>query len=94
MADNTHETKIVVTGDASIAVNALKQVGTTANRVFSVVKGAFAFLGRINWIIGGIQTVVEGFKKLTEWMNKASIAAAKIRLDAVFSCKGITELTL
>lgn len=31
MADNTHETKIVINGDASVAVNALKLVRTNVS---------------------------------------------------------------
>lgn len=79
MADQTHETKIVINGDASVAVNALKLVQTNVNRVIGTIKGAFSVLGRINWVIGGIQTLIEWTKKAHDWMNRAATAARELR---------------
>lgn len=79
MADNTHETKIVINGDASVAVNALKLVNTNVSRVITTVRGAFSILGRINWVIGGIQTLIEWTKKAHEWMHRAETAAKALR---------------
>lgn len=79
MADNTHETKIVINGDASVAVNALKLVNTNVSRVIGTVRGAFSILGRINWVIGGIQTLIEWTKKAHEWMHRAETAAKALR---------------
>ena len=79
MADQTHETKIVINGDATVAVNALKLVSSNVSRVINTVKGAFSILGRINWVIGGIQTLIEWTKKAHEWMHRAETAAKALR---------------
>jgi len=75
MADNTHETKIVINGDASVAVNALKLVQTNIQRVTGVIKNVFGILGRINWVIGGVQTVIDWTRKLHDWIHRDEIAA-------------------
>lgn len=79
MADQTHETKIVISGDATIAVSSLKLVQAQVGKLMGYVKTAFGILGRINWVIGGIQTIIEWGKKFHEWMNRAATAAKALR---------------
>ena len=92
MADNTHETKIVISGDDSGAVSALTRVKTALsggilgalNGVRTAITGVMRSLGAIGLVMHGIQLAVEGFKKLNEWMNRAAKEAAQMRIDAVF----------
>ena len=79
MADNTHETKIVISGDATIAVSSLKLVQAQVGKLMGYVKNAFGILGKINWVLGGIQTVSQWFGKFVEWTRRAETAAKALR---------------
>ena len=92
MADNTHETKIVISGDASGATSALNRVKDLVGKGFigtlngvreavSKVMGAFGLFGLA---VQGIQALIEGYKKLHEWINRAAKAAAEMRIAAIF----------
>lgn len=92
MADNTHETKLVISGDASGATSALKRVQDIVGKgligtmhglreAVSKVMGAFGLFGLA---VHGVQTLIEGYKKLHEWMNRAAKAAAEMRIAAIF----------
>lgn len=92
MADNTHETKLVISGDASGATNALNRVKDLVGKGFigtlngvreavSKVMGAFGLFGLA---VQGVQALIEGYKKLHEWMNRAAKAAAEMRIAAIF----------
>ena len=92
MADNTHETKIVISGDASGATSALNRVKDLVGKgligtlhglreAVSKVMGAFGLFGLA---VQGVQALIEGYKKLHEWMNRAAKAAAEILVAAVF----------
>lgn len=87
MADNTHETKIVISGDASGATSALKRVQDLVGKgligtlnglreAVSKVMGAFGLFGLA---VQGVQALIEGFKKIHEWMNRAATAAKALR---------------
>lgn len=87
MADNTHETKLVISGDASGATSALNRVkdlvgkgliGTLhgVRKAVSKVMGAFGLFGLC---VQGVQALIEGYKKLHEWMNRAETAAKALR---------------
>lgn len=87
MADNTHETKLVISGDASGATNALNRVKDLVGKGFigtlngvreavSKVMGAFGLFGLA---VQGVQALIEGYKKLHEWMNRAETAAKALR---------------
>ena len=79
MADNTHETKITIGGDASGAVGALSKVNGALNGVFKSVGELTKFLSRLNWAINAVTTVIEVFKKFHVWMNRAATAARELR---------------
>ena len=92
MADNTHETKLVISGDASGATSALKRVQDLVGKgligtlhglreAVSKVMGAFGLFGLA---VQGVQALIEGFKKIHEWMNRAAKAAAEMRIAAIF----------
>lgn len=87
MADNTHETKLVISGDASGATSALNRVKDLVGKGFigtlngvreavSKVMGAFGLFGLA---VQGVQALIEGYKKLHEWMNRAETAAKALR---------------
>lgn len=91
MADNTHETKLVISGDASGATSALNRVkdlvgkgliGTLHGLREAVAKvmGAFGLFGLA---VQGVQALIEGYKKLHEWVNRAAKAAAEMRIAAI-----------
>ena len=87
MADNTHETKIVISGDDSGAVSALTRVKTALrggilgalNGVRTAITGVMRSLGAIGLVMHGIQLAVEGFKKLNEWVHRSETAAKALR---------------
>ena len=92
MADNTHETKLVISGDASGATSALSRVKDLVGKgligtlhglreAVSKVMGAFGLFGLA---VQGVQALIEGFKKIHEWMNRAAKAAAEMRIAAIF----------
>ena len=92
MADNTHETKIVISGDASGATSALNRVKDLVGKgligtlhglreAVSKVMGAFGLFGLA---VQGVQALIECYKKLHEWMNRAAKAAAEMLVAAVF----------
>lgn len=92
MADNTHETKIVINGDASGATGALngvknlltKGVVGALNGVRTAVHRVMAAFGLFGLAVQGVQALIEGYKKLTDWMHRAAKAAAEMRIAAVF----------
>lgn len=92
MADNTHEIKIVINGDASGATGALngvknlltKGVVGALNGVRSAINRVMAAFGLFGLAMQGVQFVIEGYKKLTDWMNRAAKVAAELRIAAVF----------
>lgn len=79
MADNTHETKITIGGDASGAIGALSRVNGALKGVFKSVGKLTTYLSRLNWAINAVTTVVDGLKKLNEWMHRAETAAKALR---------------
>lgn len=92
MADNTHETKIVINGDATGATGALNKVTGLLNGglisalkgIRGAINGVMSALGLFGLAMQGIQAVIEGYKKVTEWMNRAAKAAAELRMAAIF----------
>lgn len=92
MADDTSEVKIRITGDDSGATGALKRVigllnGGVVKALDSVRSGiarVMSALGLFGMAVSGIMLVVEGYKRLTDWMNRAAKAAAELRIASVF----------
>lgn len=87
MADNTHNTKIVISGDASGATGALNGVkDLLTNGVVGALHGVRSAINRVMQAFGlfglainGIKLAVDGFKKLHEWMHRAETAAKALR---------------
>lgn len=92
MADDTSEVKIRITGDDSGATGALNRVigllnGGVVKALDSVRSGiarVMSALGLFGMAVSGIMLVVEGYKRLTDWMNRAAKAAAELRIASVF----------
>lgn len=79
MADDTHETKIVISGDANGATNALSRVMSSLKGVRNAVTGVMKTLGMINWAVQAVQMMIDGYKKLTEWVHRAETEAKRLR---------------
>lgn len=79
MAEDTHETKIVISGDAKNAVSAFGAVVGALNKVRTVVNGVIRAFGFFGLAVQGIQLLIAGYKKLVEWSNRAKVAAQKLR---------------
>ena len=92
MADDTSEVKIRITGDDSGATGALNRVigllnGGVVKALDSVRSGiarVMSALGLFGMAVSGIMLVVEGYKRLTDWMNHAAKAAAELHIASVF----------
>ena len=79
MAEDTHETKIVISGDAKNAVGAFGSVVGALNKVRTAVRRVMRAFGLIGMAAQGIQTLISWYKKLEEWTNRAKVAAQKLR---------------
>jgi len=79
MADSEHNVTININGNANVAVSALGKVKSGLNGILNAGKMAFSFISKINWVIGGIQTVITAFQKLHEWMGRAAEQAKAVR---------------
>ena len=84
--------RIRITGDDSGATGALNRVigllnGGVVKALDSVRSGiarVMSALGLFGMAVSGIMLVVEGYKRLTDWMNRAAKAAAELRIASVF----------
>lgn len=94
MAEETHETKIVITGDATVAVNCFTKVSGAIGKASRAVGSFMRAFSRIHWIIESIKGVVEIYKKLESWVNRAARAAAQLKVDTAFksAAKAMDEL--
>ena len=81
MADETHETKIVVSGDASGASKALSLVGEKINGVLKAVGNVTKFLSRLNWAVMAVTTLVGVVQKLHDKLTETARAVAKFKWD-------------
>ena len=66
------------TGAISRVAGALGTIGATALRVSRTIGRALAVFSRLSWIVQSVQLVIDGFKKLHDWLNRAEIAARKL----------------
>lgn len=79
MAEETHETKIVITGDPKPAVGALSAVKTALHSVRAAVRGVVSAFGWIGLAIQGVQKLIELAKSLGEWINRTARESAQMR---------------
>lgn len=79
MAEETHETKIVISGDAKNAVGAFGSVVAALYKVRIAVRHVMIAFGLFGLAIQGVQTLIGWYKKLEEWTNRAKVAAQKLR---------------
>lgn len=85
MADQTHETKIVISGDSADAVKHLGMVVASLGKVRAAIGRVFQALGIFGMAWQGVQIGIELLGKLNEWAHRAAKAAAQIRIDAAFN---------
>lgn len=79
MADNEHKTKLTIEGDSKGAIAALKSVVGVLNSVRGAISRVMSALGLIGLAMQAVQTAVEWYKKLSDWMHRAEAAAKALR---------------
>ena len=86
MADSDYKTTIRIEGDEKGATGAISRVisslgtiGSTALRVSRTIGRALSVFSRLTWIVSSVQLVIEGLKRLRDWMDSAATAAAELR---------------
>lgn len=86
MADDKHETKIVISGEASGAASALGKVTSGLNAVSNAIKNVSSavgkvtqFLSRLNWAISAVQSVIAGFNWLKDKIHETERKARELR---------------
>lgn len=84
MADS--EVKIKITGDAKSAETALGRVKEAIDKTVTALNGVrgaigkvFAALGIAGFVLNGINSLCDGYKKIKEWLNRAETAAKQLR---------------
>ena len=85
MADKPNEVDIKIKAEGNNAIvtisrvkDSIKSISQTALNVSRSIGRALSVFSRLNWIVSSIQLVVEGIKKLHEWMNRAATAAREL----------------
>lgn len=85
MADKPNEVDIKIKAEGNNAIvtisrvkDSIKSISQTALNVSRSIGRALSVFSRLNWIVSSIQLVVEGIKKLREWMDRASTAAREL----------------
>ena len=85
MADKSNEVDIKIKADGNTAIvtiskvkDSVRSIASTALNVSRSIGQALSVFSRLNWIVSSLQLVVEGVKKLREWMNRAATAAREL----------------
>ena len=81
MADETHETKIVITGDEKGATSALSRVMSSLNGVRTAASGVMKTLGMLNWAVQAVQMLVGAAQKLYDKLTETARVVAKLKWD-------------
>ena len=88
MADRDYETKIKITGDSAGAENAISRTSKAFRSLLaplgairSAVSAAMGALGLFYMAAEGVNRIVEGYKKLCEWVNRAAAAARELAIS-------------
>lgn len=79
MAEDTHETKLRITGDESSAVRSISAVINGIKGVRTAVSKVMNALGVVGMALNGINVAIEWYKKLSEWIHRAETAAKNLR---------------
>lgn len=82
MAEDTHETKIRITGDESSAVRSISAVVGGLNRVRAAVSNVMRALGVIGFAVHGVEMIVDVFRKVRDKITETERALAKVRWDS------------
>jgi len=85
MADKSNEVDIKIKADGNTAIvtiskvkDSVRSIASTALNVSRSIGQALSVFSRLNWIVSSLQLVVEGVKKLREWMDRATTAAREL----------------
>lgn len=81
MADETHETKIVISGDANGAESALSRVSGGIKGVLRAVGNVTKFLSRLNWAANAVMTIVGLVQKLRDRLSETARVIARFKWD-------------
>lgn len=88
MADRDYETKIKITGDSAGAEDAisrlakrLRSIPALLTAIRSAISGMMRALGLFYMATEGVNRIVEGYKKLCEWIHRAAIAARELAIS-------------
>lgn len=86
MADKSNEVDIKIRADASDASNAigdllgrLRRFGSSLSSVTGAVSGFIRAFSRLNWVVASIQTVIDLYNTLHEWLNRAATEAKELQ---------------
>lgn len=85
MAEKDYKTKIKIEGDskgAEAAVgragNALSGFGQSALRISRTIGQALSVFSRLTWIVQSFQLLIDGFKKLNQWIHSSETTAREL----------------
>lgn len=85
MADKSNEVNIKIKADASDASDAigdllgrLRRFGSSLSSVTGAVSGFIRAFSRLNWVVASIQTVINLYNTLREWLNRAATEAREL----------------
>lgn len=88
MADRDYETKIKITGDSAGAENAISRTSKALRSILapltairSAISGVMRAMGVFYMAAEGVRLVIEGYKKLCEWINSAAAAARELAIS-------------
>ena len=85
MAEKDYKTKIKIEGDSkgaesaiSGAGRALSGFGQSALRISRTIGQALSVFSRLTWIVQSFQLLIDGFKKLNQWIHSSETAAREL----------------
>lgn len=79
MADSEHNVKIRITGIAGSAVSAFAKVTSSLNSIRIAASKVMTAFGVFGMAINGINTLIDGYRRLKEWMGRAAEQAKAVR---------------
>lgn len=81
MAEDTHETKIVIKGDATVAVNCFAKVNSAIGKASQTVGNFIRTFSRINWLVESVRVVIGLFKQVSDWLSRDAEGMRKVNAE-------------
>lgn len=81
MAESTHETTIVISGNANGAVSAFARVTNSIKAARTSIGHFISLFSRLNWVVSSVKNVIDAFKWLRDKITEASRELAKFKFD-------------